>query len=410
MQYRKTGPPRRLRPRPSPRRILLVAPQPFYADRGTPIAVRQVLEALSELGYEVDVLTYPVGAPVDIPGVRIFRCRNPFRIRRVPIGLSLRKLVLDASLLPALLRRLNTTRYDCIHAVEEAAFPAVWLGARRGIPVVYDMQSSLPEQLTKFPLFRIPPAQWLLRRCEKWVIDRAHTVLSSAGLARRVREAVPGADVREWVFSASVGTATPEESRDLRGELGIPHSHRVVMYTGSFESYQGLDNLVAAMPNICQRTPNTTVVLAGAENGSGRDLLERAQKMHLDDRLLVLPRQPRERMRVFLSIADVLVSPRAYGGNLPLKVFDYMSSRRPIVATDIATHRTVLNDERAVLVGPRPEEIAEGISRVLEDAALAGALVEAAHSFAQERLGWSSFVQGLHRAYRQVLGARAAAA
>ena len=73
------------------RRILVVAPQPFYQDRGTPIAVRQVLEALSELGYPVDLLTFPVGLDVEIPGLEIIRAPNPFGIRRVPIGFSPRR-------------------------------------------------------------------------------------------------------------------------------------------------------------------------------------------------------------------------------------------------------------------------------------------------------------------------------
>ncbi len=54
----------------APPRILLVAPQPFYEDRGTPIAVKHVLEALSEGGYKVDLLTYPVGKAIELPGLR----------------------------------------------------------------------------------------------------------------------------------------------------------------------------------------------------------------------------------------------------------------------------------------------------------------------------------------------------
>ena len=87
------------------RRVLVVAPQPFYQDRGTPIALRQVLEALSGLGYQVDVLTFPVGQDIELPGVRIFRAGNPFRIRGVPVGLSARKLLLDLSLVAALRSR-----------------------------------------------------------------------------------------------------------------------------------------------------------------------------------------------------------------------------------------------------------------------------------------------------------------
>ena len=74
-----------------PRRILVVAPQPFYEDRGTPIALRQVLQAASELGYRVDLLTFPVGSDVDLPGLTTIRAGNPLGVRSVPVGLSLRK-------------------------------------------------------------------------------------------------------------------------------------------------------------------------------------------------------------------------------------------------------------------------------------------------------------------------------
>src|SRR5262249_6631852 len=86
--------------------ILVVAPQPFYEDRGTPIAVYSVLQALGQLHYQVDLLTYPVGRPVDILGLTIIRAPNPFGIRRVPVGFSIRKLLLDFTLVVTMWRRL----------------------------------------------------------------------------------------------------------------------------------------------------------------------------------------------------------------------------------------------------------------------------------------------------------------
>src|SRR5712691_11967411 len=112
-------------PRP---RVLFVAPQPFYEDRGTPIAVRQVLQALGQLGYAVDLLTYPVGSDVTIPGLRIFRGANPFGIRSVPVGLSVQKLLLDISLAAALRAHLRSRPYTCVHAVAEMASAAALLG------------------------------------------------------------------------------------------------------------------------------------------------------------------------------------------------------------------------------------------------------------------------------------------
>jgi glycosyltransferase involved in cell wall biosynthesis len=386
------------------RRILVVAPQPFYEDRGTPIAVLQVVTALSELGHQVDVLTYPVGTPVQVPAVEVYRCRNPLRIRHVPIGLSLQKIVLDASLVLALRGRLRRTRYDCIHAVEEAAFPAVWMGRARGVPVIYDMQSSLPEQLTKHRLLRLWPIQKVLRSCEAWLLGRVDVVISSTGLAQRVRESGSHrVTVREWAFYASNVVASPHETEALRQELGIPPSHRVVLYTGSFEEYQGLDILVAAIPDVRARVPDTTFVLVGSTPDRSSGIPAMAGRLGLNRALKIVPRQPRERIRTFLAMADVLVSPRAYGGNLPLKIFEYMAAGRPIVATDIPTHRALLNEERAVMVQPGPVEMAEGITRLLQDPALATSVADAAHAYAKAQFGWGQFVSDVDEGYSQVL-------
>ena len=76
-------------------RVLVLAPEPFYEDRGTPIAVQQVLIGLSHLGYEVDVVTYPIGRDLQMEGVKIFRAANVLKIRSVPIGIFLRKMAVD---------------------------------------------------------------------------------------------------------------------------------------------------------------------------------------------------------------------------------------------------------------------------------------------------------------------------
>jgi glycosyltransferase involved in cell wall biosynthesis len=98
----------------------------------------------------------------------------------------------------------------------------------------------------------------------------------------------------------------------------------------------------------------------------------------------------------------VLVSPRAYGGNLPLKIFDYLAAGRPIVATDIATHRTVLAEDRAVLVAPQTEALAQGILAVLGDDVRSRRLADAARSYAQKHLGWNRFVDSIEALYAEV--------
>lgn len=384
-------------------RVLVVAPEPFYEDRGTPIAVRCVIEALVELGYRVDLLTYPVGEDLPSLDVDIVRCANPFGFRSVPIGLSVRKLVLDVCLTAALRRRLNTGEYACVHAVEEAAFPAVVLAGRRGIPVIYDMQSSLPEQLGELPVFGLRPVQAVLRAAERWLLRRADFVVSSTGLAVRVGELAPETGRTEWRFPHEPEAVGADALGNLRAELRIPTDAPVVLYTGNFAPYQGLDLLLSAFGAVRARHPESVLVVVGArderEARAFRDRTDEAVK----EAVRVVTRLPRERMDAFLQTAEVLVSPRTAGSNLPLKVLDYLAAGGAIVATDIPAHRTVLNRENALLVEPEPAAMARGISRLLEQPELRDSLARGAGRYASDHLGWSTFVSALNEVYRRIV-------
>jgi glycosyltransferase involved in cell wall biosynthesis len=385
-------------------RVLVVAPQPFYEDRGTPIAVCQLLKALSQLTYEVDVVTYPLGRTIEIPRVRYFRASNPFRVRRVPVGFSLAKLLLDATLVPELVRRLSAGGYSCIHAVEEAAFPSVVLGQRFRVPVIYDMQSSLPEQLAQHLAFRSGVVQSVLIRMERWLLRRADSIVSSAGLAQRVRALAPEARLREWQYAGMLPAASQEEAQALRRDLGIPPGRPVVLYSGTFEAYQGLPELLAAIPHVQAEVPDVTFVLVGADESGGTTVQRGHADLVRNGTLRVVRRQPREKIPSFLALADVVVSPRAYGDNLPLKVFDYLSAGKPIVATDIPAHRAVLDESRALLTAPWSPEIASAIVRLLKDRHLAGSLAAAGRAYAETRCGWFEFLRSVDDLYREVGG------
>lgn len=384
----------------SGRRVLVVAPQPFYTDRGTPIATRYLIEALVELGYEVDVLTYPFGRALSITGVSVTRIPNPLGLRGVPVGFSWRKFFLDLFLFPALTRRLGSTKYACVSAVEESAFVAALVAPRLGVPVLYDMQSSLAEQLGHIAPFRSAFARRLLEACERWLLSNVDVTMTSAGLFERVRTASPGAAVHEWRYPALMEPAPPAAVDRLRAELGLTSDARVVLYAGNFAEYQGLQELVDAMPAVLERVPEAVLVLVGAERADAIELADRlpAGSAH------VLARQPQRSIPPYLGLAHVLVSPRQFGDNLPLKVLDYMAAGRAIVATDIPAHRTVLQGDRALLVDPDPASLAEGIATLLEDPERRKGLGLCARQFAEEKFGWLRYVHSVGEAYAQVCG------
>lgn len=388
-------------------RILMVAPQPFYEDRGTPIAVRRVIEALSEKNYAIDLLTFPVGEDLEIPGLRIERTGNPLAVRHIPIGLSLRKLFFDTLLVPALAGALRKRRYDMVHAVEEAAFPAAWLCKRKGIPLLYDMQSCLPEQLSVSALFRNGPMMSLLHSCERWLIQSAKSVVCSAGLGGYVLDVHPGASVREWHFPGEQTYISDSDVNTLRHQLSIAPGKKVILYCGNFETYQGVNRLVDAVPSVLTKIPECVFVLVGARNRSEIRQFRGYRQLMQRDALRVIPRKRRCDIPTYLALADLLVAPRNGGGNLPLKIFDYLAAGKPIVATDSTCHRAILNENRASLVpmNPgRPGAFADAIVDLLEDPERCGRLAANAKEYADENLGWVAFVERTARIYEWTIG------
>src|SRR6266542_2402982 len=100
-------------------RILMIAPEPFFEPRGTPFSEFHRIRALTALGHQVDLVTYPFGQDVSMDGLRVFRSWRPPFVRRVKIGPSLAKLPLDAFLTLTAIRRVMVDRYDAIHSHEE---------------------------------------------------------------------------------------------------------------------------------------------------------------------------------------------------------------------------------------------------------------------------------------------------
>jgi glycosyltransferase involved in cell wall biosynthesis len=109
--------------------------------------------------------------------------------------------------------------------------------------------------------------------------------------------------------------------------------------------------------------------------------------------------RPLDEMPACFELAQVLVSPRTTGMNTPLKIYSYLASGRPIVATRILSHTQVLTDELAVLTEPTPEGLAAGIVRLLGDEPLAAGLAKHAKAFAETHFSQAAYRAKVERAY-----------
>ncbi|MGP1386406.1 MAG: glycosyltransferase [Thainema sp.] len=159
-------------------KALVIAPQPFFSPRGTPFSVYYRTLITAELGAEVDLLTYGEGDDIEIPGVRMIRIPHfPF-LGSVKIGPSKLKLFLDVFIVLWTIGLLIRNKYDLVHAHEEAIFICPILKPIFGFKLIYDMHSSLPEQLTNFKFTTSKTLINLFKRLEDWCLRAADATIT----------------------------------------------------------------------------------------------------------------------------------------------------------------------------------------------------------------------------------------
>lgn len=388
----------------------MIAPEPFFEARGTPFSEYHRIRALVDLGHTVDLVTYPFGRDVALPGLSTHRSWRPPFVRGVKVGPSLAKVPLDAFLALKALHVALKWRFDYVHSHEEGGGIGLVLAWLRGVPHLYDMHSSLPEQLSNFGFSRSTLLLGAFRALERRMVRRsASVIVICKRLEETARAIAPDAHI-VLIENApgSVESAASAPPVPVRESAGIPGDAPVVLYTGTFEAYQGLDLLFSAMRTVLAARPEARLLMAGGKPGQVERAREDAAREGIGHAVVFVGERPGEEIPAYLAAADVLVSPRSRGTNTPLKIYQYLRAGRPIVATNLLTHTQVLDATVAELTDPTPDAFGAGILRVLGDREHAARLGRAAGELAASRYTYDSYVARTKEALAPIV-ARAAA-
>ena len=387
----------------------MIAPEPFFEPRGTPFSEYHRIRALTELGHTVDLVTYPFGEDVSMPGLRVFRCVRPPLIRRIGIGPSFAKVPLDLALTLTAVRRAMSTRYDVVHSHEEGAAIGVVLAALLGVPHLYDMHSSLPQQLTNFKFSRSRILRWSFEQFERVAVGRSRVVIVICPeLERLVKELRPAQDPVLIENAPGAGdVASGGDRAAVRARYGLDVRTPVILYTGTFEAYQGLDLLFVAMKDVLQARPDARLLLAGGRPPQVEQARREAEGLGLGQAVIFAGERPADEIPALLDAADVLVSPRSRGTNTPLKIYQYLRSGRVIVATRLLTHTQVLDDSVSILTPPTPDGFAAGILRALDDPDETARLGAAAATLAATKYSYEAYLARTRQACAHLFGDRA---
>jgi len=381
--------------------ILFISPQPFFQWRGSPIRVAYDVQALAELGHQVDLLTFPFGEDRDVPGVRIVRIPNLFRRRNVPIGPSFWKAMYDVPLLWHAARLVRQGSYDVIHGIEEGGLVAVLVARRAGIATVFEKHSDPDCYKAGWLRNRLLD---LYARMEAFTIRRASAVIGTGpGLvdqARAVDPAKPSYHIPD--IPSSLAVADPAGVAAVRGRLQKNDREQLVLYVGSFAVYQGIDMMFDAMPQVIERCPQARFVVIGGTPDEIESKRRKLVEQGIAESVTFLGKIPPDEIPEYLAAADVLLSPRITGKNTPLKLLDYLKAGRAIVASESEANRLILDETRAVLVEPRPDTFAAGIVRALGDEALRERLSSEGAKLIRDVYNFGEFKRRLAECYSAI--------
>ena len=383
-------------------KILFISPQPFFQWRGSPIRVGFDVQALAQLGYEVDFLTLPFGEDREIPGVRLIRVPNLFRVRNIPIGPSAIKAAFDILLFFKGLSLALRRRYDVIHGIEDAGVIGVAIAFIARAKTVYEKHSD-PSSYKKGVLRNLVMRGYAA--VERFTARHVDAVIGTGpGLAEQVR-AIPGSgrvyDICD--IPSSLTEADPDKSAEIRRSLQKHENEILVAYVGSFAVYQGIDLMFEAIARLAGELAGVRYVIIG---GTSTEIEERKtwlSERNASDCVEFLGKIPPDELPCYLAAADILLSPRVSGVNTPLKLLDYFKARGAIVATDIAANRLILDDSTAILTAVDPTAFADGIRRMTADSDLRRNIADRGRELVDSRYNFSEFSRLLGDCYRSVL-------
>ena len=379
-------------------KILLLAPQPFYIERGTPIAVDLMLQALSKDGHEVDLLTFPSGEPKSYENVTHYRIKSWFGITSVKAGFSPGKLILDVFLFFRMVLMLSRKRYQVVHAVEESVFMAMILAPIFRFKYIYAMDSSMAGQLVDRLTPKLRGLGSLFEWFESLPLRFASAVVpvcdALADIANRYRQNgvfllkdVSLVD-KETVHS---GVVDVSQATGSQGPF--------FMYIGNLEPYQGIDLMIDGFALYVKGGGDAQLVIIGGSDKHINEYKNRCSQLGVSHSVHFLGPLPVDHLFQLMTQANVLVSPRSEGVNTPMKVYSYMDSGVPVLATNLPTHTQAMNPDNACLVEPNPESMQEGMTKLMNEPEYGAALTQRAAEYIAKEHSMTAFRQKVQSIY-----------
>jgi glycosyltransferase involved in cell wall biosynthesis len=321
----------------------------FINHLGSSLSAYYRILAINECDLNINILTYPNGQ--DLKNFKIFRSYSIIRFKEYKPGEYWKKLVYDLQLLLKSFRIIN--KYDIVITHASANFFIYFYRLfYRRIYFIATVHGNLENELKKWNISKSKSLGRLFQKFEentlklfgKVIVEHKSTYLQF------LEKGLKKADIRLIELCAI-------PIKELQQE-NVSKIFNIV-YTGTFVNVQNIDLIINAAKYLSEE--NIKFTLIGAFPSELKRYTKILNENNLADKISILQRMNKNDLYQYYNNANVLISPRIYGNDTPMKIFEYLSTGRCVLATDKPIHTGILNSENAFLFIPTPEKLSEAI-------------------------------------------------
>lgn len=394
-------------------KVAHVAACQFPVNYGSPAAIRELVEVLSESGQEIHVVTYPDGQDMSVGRATVHRVGTPQLASNLTVGPNWTKPLNDLRMVFELVRVVRREGIEIIHAHNyEGCLVGVLGKLLTGRPLIYNAVNLMSDELATYGFL---PA-WLARfaaRVLDWfvplfpdhiiaVTPELHAWLRRAGVPEDHLTLVP-CGMRPEMFEG----ANPAP---LRERLGLG-PQPIVMYTGINNAFQRVDYLLRAFTVVRRAIPDALLLIVSPIPSEPDRLVNEAlaHELGIADNTRFLGPHELSELKDYLALADVCVVPRPESPGHPIKLVNYMTAQKPIVCFAGAAKGVTHLREAWVVRDHDWQALGDGIVTLLKDRDLAARLAAAARETALREFDWRQLGKKVEALYESLLSARALA-
>ncbi|WP_136514796.1 glycosyltransferase family 4 protein [Geomonas edaphica] len=388
-----------------PLRVLVLAPTPFFADRGCHVRILEEARAAMACGVELRLVTYHIGR--DVPGIPTERISGFSWYKKLEAGPSWVKPFLDVQLLFKAWKVARAFKPHVIHAhLHEGAFFGAFLKMLLRIPMLFDCQGSLTAEITDHGF--VKPGSILQRffaTLERWINRSSDFIVTSASptVELLLKDGVPKERVRALIDGVDTEVFAPQPKEAIRARLGLPEKRPVVAYLGLMNRYQGIDLLLEAAAYLKGQGARIHYLIMGFPDAAYR---EKAEEMGIADIITFTGRIPYDEAPLYLSAGDLAVSPKVSLTEANGKLFNYIACGLPTVVFDTPVNREILGDAGLYAKFGDATDLAGAIGRLAGDSELREEVGAEGRERAISIHSWQARGRELAKIYRQLAGNR----